>query len=105
MCDACEVLKDEVKYLREQNKELTETLTALLKPKPVIISEPTELEPLGAKGMMWSRRRAIIEAADRAEAALKQNSKLAAVPDPIVVAETAKLEQELGIEEPSISQA
>lgn len=110
MCDACEVLKDEVAYLRAQNKELLETITSQLKPAPIVVeqSDGKAFKPLNINGR-FTRVRAELEKRSREEF-IRQNSKSIAKPDvaqtitgvnvgsdSVTVQTTKQLEEELGV--------
>lgn len=64
-CKTCSVLKESLEFERARNKELLETLTALLKPAP--IQQVTNNTQVTARpvGLTFSRRRAELEKADR----------------------------------------
>lgn len=80
-CEACQILKEALAFERQRNQELTETITALLKPRPIIIEDKEPKENPASLARTWSHRRAILEASERAGISLVQNSPLAAKPD------------------------
>ncbi|HEY3526160.1 MAG TPA: hypothetical protein VGK47_08185 [Nitrososphaeraceae archaeon] len=95
-------MREQLNYERLQNKELIETITSLVKPAPVNIIKSDGQQPQAIpRGMTFSRRRGIIEAADRIQAARIKTSPVAAKPDnelkadPKIVEQIAKLEKEL----------
>jgi hypothetical protein len=110
ICKTCQVLQEQLAYERERNRELTSTLTSMLKPQPIIQDERgrNPLLPM-PRGGMWSRRRAELERVDRESAKLEKTSQVIAKPDEeIKVIENRpqqtieELEKELGVitEEP-----
>ncbi len=101
-CKTCIALREQIAYLQTQNKELLETLTALIKPAPIVIADSNNAEavkPLNMNGR-FTRVRAELEKRDR-EQALTRSSKSIARPDvaqnPIVDESIEKLESELGV--------
>ena len=100
-CKTCEVLREQLDYERSVNKELTETLTALLKPRPIVAetaANSNQLKPVSMPGGMWSRRRAELERIDRESVKLQRNSPVIAKPDS-EIEEVKKPEQRQTIEE------
>lgn len=86
-------LMDEVKYLREQNQKLTETLIELLRPQPKIdFVVPNISNPLQRNSRVPSRVRQELEQADRIRARVEATSPVMGKPDTI-----EKLEEELDI--------
>src|SRR5574338_201965 len=92
MCEVCEVLKEQLNYERDRNKELLETLTSLLKPQTIITSA-AEPKPITPKAVRWSRRRAELEKLDAETARINHTSPVIGSPDKI-----EDLEAELDIQ-------
>lgn len=81
-CKSCETLKTQLEFERAEKKELTETLLNLVKPQPVIQSiEPKVLKPGEQVGLTFSRRRGILEEANRRAREVKSHSPFVAKPD------------------------
>jgi hypothetical protein len=95
-CKSCQTLKDQLEFERSNNKELTETLLRIVSPK-VYEAPPQELTPIALTGGNFARRRAALEARDRAEAQILTEKKHIGLADNLV--EINNLEAELGIEE------
>ena len=100
VCQSCETLKEQIKYEREQNRELMNNLLALTKPHiDVIAAEPIAVNPL-KQPMTFSKRRVELERQDRENAArIRQSSILIAKPDSATYDnnQVEQLEKELGI--------
>lgn len=109
VCQSCETLKQQLEYEREEKKRLTDTLLNILNPK-VVESAPVEIAQVTQSAGLFSRRRAALEARDREEAKVIQNSKNIGKPDfaidktsdkhpdtMVVDGAIEKLEQELGV--------
>lgn len=96
VCQSCETLKQQLAFVNEEKKQLTETLLAIVHPK-VMEAAPVELSPIVQTSALFSRRRAALEAKDRAEAKILQEKKHLGMPDDIKSIE--QLEKELGVEE------
>lgn len=90
MCETCEVLKEALEFERNRTKELVETLTAIIKPQPIIQTITNPSRVVSPAGMTFTRRRAELEKADRIK---KDAENKAAKPDESIL----KLEEELGI--------
>ena len=98
VCQSCETLKQQLAFVNDEKKQLTETLLAIVHPK-VVEAAPVEINPVVQSSGLFSRRRSALEARDRAEAAALRQSTLGK-PDNIKVDNTIKdLETELGVEE------
>lgn len=100
-CECCQVLKEQLKFEQERSKELTATITALLKPvtPPVITNEPINIEPARR---LWKARREVLERADREALRAAQTSPVSVKPRDNAVVQTNNIEQlemELGIKE------
>lgn len=92
-CKTCKVLQETLEFERARNKELTETLTSLIKPQPIIQTNTT-LQPVRRPtGITFSRRRKELETQDRLRIEA-ENSPLRARPDSEAI---KKLEHELGV--------
>jgi hypothetical protein len=96
VCQSCETLKQQLAFVNDEKKQLTETLLSIVKPK-TYEAPPIELNPVAAASGLFSRRRAAKELQDRMEAQILQEKKHLAIPDKNL--SIAKLEQELGVEE------
>jgi hypothetical protein len=92
-CQSCENLKEQLRYERDNNLRLTETLVRIVSPKAVEAATPVELNPLQQSTALFSRRRAALEAKDRMEAQILKNSTNLGKPDDSI----RKLEDEMGI--------
>jgi hypothetical protein len=105
-CSSCENLKEQLRYERENNQHLTDTLISIVKPK-VVESPPIEINQIAASSALFSRRRAALEERDRQEAMIKKSSTNLGKPDDSLrdiqkgqnVMSVSQLESELGIEE------
>jgi hypothetical protein len=93
-CSSCENLKEQLRYERENNFRLTDTLVRIVSPKAVE-SPPVEINQIASSSALFSRRRAAMEAKDREEARILKNSTNLGKPDDSI----RKLENELGVEE------
>lgn len=80
-CRTCEILEKQIEYERARSLELTTTITALLKPAPIILQEKPETIVPTTVATSWSRKRAALEQRDRLQANLNRNDKLQAKPD------------------------
>lgn len=96
-CKSCETLKQQLAFVNDEKRQLTETLLSIVKPK-TYEAPPIELNPVQAASGLFSRRRAAMEARDRADAFIKQERKNLAIED-VKTNEINKLEKELGVEE------
>jgi hypothetical protein len=107
ICHTCIVLKEQLDYERSRNKEVTEVLLEILRPKQVNIENKNlTLQPFTPNAGVFSRRRAELEKADREQAKILRTSKVVAKPNELKL-ETEKekkaqvsiteLESELGI--------
>jgi tRNA/tmRNA/rRNA uracil-C5-methylase (TrmA/RlmC/RlmD family) len=96
VCQSCQTLKEQLLYEREEKKHLTETLLQIISPK--VIEQPVvELNPIVNSTGPFSRRRAALEAKDREEARIKNQSTNLGQPDD-KLKEINDLEKELGVE-------
>jgi hypothetical protein len=94
VCQSCETLKQQLAFVNDEKKQLTETLFSIVKPK-TYEAPPIELNSLAAASGLFSRRKAAMEARDRAEAMILQEKKHIGLPDDRIT----KLEKELDVEE------
>ena len=95
-CSSCENLKEQLRYERENNFRLTDTLVRIVSPK--VVEQPAvEINQIAASSALFSRRRAALEAKDREEARILKNSTNLGKPDDSLK-DITKLEHELGIE-------
>lgn len=92
-CKSCATLEKQLEYEVAKNKELTETLISILKPK-VVEAAPVEVANFKPVGVTFSRRRAILEEQERQKSKVLQNNPLVAKSDDSI----QKLEEELGVE-------
>ena len=113
-CQSCENLKEQLRYERETNFRLTDTIVRIVSPK-VTEAAPQEIAPIAQSSMLFSRRRAALEEKDRQEAFIIAQKKHLAQPDSSKdiprnpdgsvtyglerYNEIEKLEKELGVEE------
>ena len=101
-CKSCETLKDQLEFERSNNKELTETLISIIKPK-IVEAAPVEINPIPISGGSFARRRAAMEEKDRQEAKVLAEAKHIGKPDNLITvakgSELEALEKELGLEE------
>lgn len=105
-CKSCETLKQQLEYERSDKKQLTETLLAIVHPKP-IEATPVEFNPVIQSSGIFNRRRSALEAADREQAKIIRESKNLGRPDIPSPRQTGiitdigveGLEKELGVEE------
>lgn len=96
-CKSCETLKEQLKYVNDEKKQLTETLLRIVSPK-AIETPPIELNQISQTSAIFSRRRAALEAKDREEARILKNSTNLGKPDD-KLKDIEKLEKELDVEE------
>ena len=102
-CKSCETLKAQLAFVNDEKKQLTETLLKIVSPK-VVEAAPVELNQIQSSSALFSRRRAALEAKDRAEAQILRERKHVGLPDNIkdikpIDTSVEQLEQELGLEE------
>ena len=107
-CQSCENLKEQLRYERENNFRLTDTLVRIVSPK-VTEAAPQEIAPVAQSSMLFSRRRAALEEKDRQEAFIIAQKKHLAIPDlpsnpratGVItnIQSVEELEKELGVEE------
>lgn len=108
ICASCEILKEQISIIRQENRRLLESLTAN-KSSPEVIQQKQELKP--STNIPWAVRRQMLEREDREQAKVMR-----AAPKPITKTETsnsninnsniqdntkdkiAELEKELGVE-------
>ena len=96
-CKSCETLKEQLIYERDNNQRLTNTLLDIIKPKTVEAA-PVELNQIAQSSALFSRRRAALEAKDKAEAQILRNSTALGKPDIEATKNINELERELGVE-------
>jgi len=106
VCQSCETLKSQLAIANENNKELTGTLLALIKPK-VFESPAVQIPPLQQSAIVFSKRREILEHADRKRSDILSTGKFIVKPDENKTSDPSKiagdnqsisaLEQELGL--------
>jgi hypothetical protein len=105
-CRSCQILKEQLIFTNERNKELEQTLVNIVRPTPPVIASAN----VGSPALMptvatFSRRRAILEQRDREAAQTLKNSPFVAKPDSpkdtSVQEKISELEKELNIEEPA----
>ena len=105
-CSSCENLKEQLRYERDNNLRLTDTLVRIVSPK-IVEQPPIEINQIAASSALFSRRRAALEERDRQEAMIKKSSTNLGKPDDSLrdiqkgqnVMSVSQLESELGIEE------
>jgi hypothetical protein len=94
-CKSCETLKEQLKIMQEQNKDLLYTLIDRSKPevRPLNIEK---MEPIKPKHIPWSVTQKSLERKDREQfnEQLKRNN-------PGIADEVDKLEKELGVSDAS----
>lgn len=95
-CKSCEILKQQLAFVNDEKRQLTETLLSIIKPK-VYEAPPVELNSVATTAGIFSRRRSALEARDRQEAQILTEAKHIGKPD--TLKEIESLEFELGIEE------
>jgi len=90
-CKSCETLKEQLKIMQEQNKDLLYTLIDRSKPevRPINIEK---MEPIKPKYVPWSVTQRNLERKDREQfnAQVKRDN-------PEIAADVDKLERELGV--------
>lgn len=91
-CQSCNTYKEQLNIVREENKNLLDTILNFLKPKEVIFQETKTIEPIKPKAVPWDVRKRQLEENDRINARLKNNH-------PEVAKDIEKLEEELGVKE------
>jgi len=96
VCQSCETLKQQLAFVNDEKRQLTETLLSIVKPK-TYEAPPVELNPVATTSGLFSRRRAALEARDRAEAQILTEKKNIGMPDNLK--NINDLEKELGIED------
>ena len=82
-CQSCENLKEQLRYERETNFRLTDTIVKIVSPK-VVEAAPVEINQVQQSSALFSRRRAELEKKDRAEALIIAQKRHVAMPDDIV---------------------
>ncbi len=97
-CASCATLKQQLEYVTDQNKQLTETLLRIVSPKAYETPPAVEINPVIQTSGLFSRRRAALEERDRQEARILAEKKHVATPDNILNS-ISKLEDELGVME------
>jgi len=112
ICESCETLRQQLAISNSEKKELTEALVSIVKPPQQVTIPHQEFKPARPGGMLWSRRKAALEEADRAKArASRDGSPIVAHPDKITdigkdrvdigndKQEVEDLEHDLGVEQ------
>ena len=94
-CKSCETLKAQLSFANEEKKQLTATLMSIIQPK-VYEAVPQEIVPVIQSSMLFSKRRATLEARDREEVKIKQQAVFLGKPDDKLKG-IEKLENELGV--------
>jgi hypothetical protein len=99
-CSSCENLKEQLRYERDNNLRLTDTLVRIVSPK-IVEQPPIEINQIAASSALFSRRRAALEERDRQEAMIKKSSTNLGKPDQFAKMDGSveSLEKELGVEE------
>jgi len=101
-CESCAMLKEQLKYEREEKQQLIDTLINIVNPK-LVEAAPVEINPTKMSAMTFSRRRDMLEKKSREEAALIAQSKNLGRPDRVdkpIFGQTSNIEEiekELGI--------
>lgn len=96
-CKSCETLKQQLAFVNDEKRQLTETLLSIVKPK-TYEAAPVALQPIAQSAGIFSRRRSALEAKDRAEAQILTEAKHLGKPDDNLKS-INQLEKELGVEE------
>jgi hypothetical protein len=96
-CKSCEILKQQLAFVNDEKRQLTETLLKIVSPK-VYEAVPQELNPVIQTSGLFSRRRAALEAKDREEAKILSEGKHLGKSDD-KLKEIENLEKELGVQE------
>jgi len=100
-CKSCETLKQQLEFERAEKQQLINTLVEIVHPKPPIVEQPPQMLtqiPMGAT--TFTRRRAALEALERANAKILGEKRFVKEPDSQQTAkEIETLEKELGVEE------
>ena len=79
-CKSCETLKQQLAFVNEEKKQLTETLLSIVKPK-TFEAPPVEVNPIVSTSGLFSRRRAALEQQDRLNAQILAEKKHLGIPD------------------------
>ncbi len=104
-CASCSTLKQQLEYVTDQNKQLTDTLLRIVSPKAYETPPAVEINPVIQTSGLFSRRRQALEERDRQEARILAEKKHVAMPDIInpnkdnILNSISKLEDELGVME------
>ena len=102
VCASCETLKQQLHLANEEQKELTNILIELIKPK-TMESVPVEIQPVAQSSALFSRRRSALEAQDRERARILKEGRNIGQPDNIIKPTAHQtideLEKELGVVE------
>jgi hypothetical protein len=97
-CAHCALLREQLEYERDNNKEMLLTLTSLLKPQVVQAPETAELQPVRTNRFTrWSHKKAELERLEREKVRVNTTSPVVAHPDNDK-SDIAKLEEELGVQ-------
>ena len=100
-CKSCETLKQQLEIVNIERQDLLNTIMSLVKPEVIQSNtRPTVVMPAIKKAVPWAEKRRILEAEDRARAALqaKQSS-------PVLNTKIEAVEKELGIAEQEVRDA
>lgn len=79
-CKGCEVLKQQLELSNSQNKELTDTLLQLIRPR--VVEHPTvEVQSTQVVAGTWTRKKAMLEEQERVKARIARESPFIAKSD------------------------
>lgn len=78
---SCEILKQQLAYERDEKQKLTDILLQIISPKVIQQQIPNEIAPVTITSGSFARRRAALEAKDRAEAQILKEAKFLGKPD------------------------
>lgn len=107
-CKSCATLREQlamansmIQFQADRNRELIESVTALIQPKVVTPVDMKELRPIGRSAAPFSIRRQAMEQRDRQTAKVVNESPYLARPDSGTPESTkvAELEKELGVDD------
>ena len=80
-CRSCDVLKEQLEYERLNNAELMKTILNIVKPQVVEQPPIQEIAPVAQSSMLWSKKRAILEAKSREDAKILNEGNHLGKPD------------------------
>lgn len=89
-CQSCETLKLQLEIANYEKKELLSTILSFSKPPEIAPAQPLDMEKVKPKLMTWNVRKQMLEAEDRAAAALLAEQRKKSI---------ESLEKEVGIKE------